>query len=171
MQPKNSSPSKGKGPPPPPDLIEAAQEAENEVEMDLAEKLGPVMEAMRPAERKALEAASLALASKVVGEAIAREQAMQAFAVALSAMNAYRESTGETPIDPEQTNPMMLASMLEELMRDEDFMDFIAGEVEVEVENEDSEEDKMEDKMEGEGGMEESAKSMMNRRNTLMGAM
>jgi hypothetical protein len=89
MQRKNSS--NPKGPPPPPDLIEAAEEAESEVEMDLMEKLGPVMEAMSPAERKALEAASLALASKIVGEAIARDQAMQAFAVALTALNAYRE--------------------------------------------------------------------------------
>lgn len=160
MQPKNS--------PPPSDLMEAAKEAESEVEMDLAEKLGPVMEALKPAERKAIEMASLALASKVVGEAIARDQAMQAFAVALSALNAYRESTGESPIDPEAVNPMMLASMLEELIRDEDFMDFIAGEVEVEgpeMEEEGEEED------EGEDSMGESAKSMMNRRTTLMGAM
>ena len=164
MQPKNSSPSKG--PPPPPDLIEAAEEAENEVEMDLMEKLGPVMEGMRPAERKAVEAAALALASKVVGEAVAREQAMQAFAVALSAMNAYRESMGEAPIDPEQTNPMMLASMLEELIRDEDFMDFIAGEVDVE----EVEDDEMMMEEEG-GGMEETPASLMDRRNTLMGAM
>ena len=163
MQPKSSS--KPKGPPPPPDLIEAAEEAESEVEMDLMEKLGPVMEAMKPAERKALEVASLALASKIVGEAIARDQAMQAFAVALTALNAYRESTGETPIDPESVNPMMLASMLEELMQDQDFLDFIAGEVEVEgPEMEEGEE-------EGEDSMVEPAKSMMNRRNTLMGAM
>lgn len=163
MQPKNS---------PPPKLMAAAKEAESEVEMDLAEKLGPVMEAMKPAERKALEAASLALASKIVGEAIARDQAMQAFAVALTAVNAYRESTGATPIDPEGINPMMLASMLEEFIRDEDFMDFIAGEVEVEgpeMEEDTMDEDTMED--EGEGSMVEPAKSMMNRRNTLMGAM
>jgi hypothetical protein len=163
MQPKNSS--NPKGPPPPPDLIEAAEEAESEVEMDLMEKLGPVMEAMSPAERKALEAASLALASKIVGEAIARDQAMQAFAVALTALNAYRESTGEGPIDPESVNPMMLASMLEELMQDQDFMEFIAGEVEVE-------EDVMdEDMMEDADSMVETPESMMNRRNTLMGAM
>ena len=165
MQPKNSSPSKVKGPPPPPDLIEAAEEAEGEVEMDLAEKLGPVMEGMRPAERKAVEAAALALASKVVGEAVAREQAMQAFAVALSAMNAYRESMGGASIDPEDVNPMMLASMLEELIRDEDFMEFIAGEVEVEVED-----DEMMMEEEG-GGMEETPASLMDRRSTLMGAM
>lgn len=165
MQPKNSS--NPKGPPPPPDLIEAAEEAETEVEVDLMEKLGPVMEAMSPAERKALEAASLALASKIVGEAIARDQAMQAFAVALTALNAYRESTGEGPIDPEAVNPMMLASMLEELMQDQDFLDFIAGEVE--VEGPEMEEEGEED--EGEGSMVEPAKSMMNRRNTLMGAM
>ena len=163
MQPKNSS--NPKGPPPPPDLIEAAEEAESEVEVDLMEKLGPVMEAMSPAERKALEAASLALASKIVGEAIARDQAMQAFAVALTALNAYRESTGEGPIDPESVNPMMLASMLEELMQDQDFMEFIAGEVEVE-------EDVMdEDMMEDADSMVETPESMMNRRNTLMGAM
>jgi hypothetical protein len=163
MQRKNSS--NPKGPPPPPDLIEAAEEAESEVEMDLMEKLGPVMEAMSPAERKALEAASLALASKIVGEAIARDQAMQAFAVALTALNAYRESTGEGPIDPESVNPMMLASMLEELMQDQDFMEFIAGEVEVE-------EDVMdEDMMEDADSMVETPESMMNRRNTLMGAM
>jgi hypothetical protein len=149
-------------------LIEAAKEAETEVEVDLMEKLGPVMEAMSPAERKALEAASLALASKIVGEAIARDQAMQAFAVALSALNSYRESTGETPIDPESVNPMMLASMLEELMQDQDFLDFIAGEVEVEVEGPEMEE---EGEDEGEGSMVEPAKSMMNRRSTLMGAM
>ena len=164
MQPKNSS--KSKGPPPPPDLIEAAEEAETEVEVDLMEKLGPVMEAMGPAERKALESASLALASKIVGEAIARDQAMQAFAVALTALNAYRESTGEGPIDPEAVNPMMLASMLEELMQDQDFLDFIAGEVEVEEVDEDTM-----DEDEGEGPMVEPAESMMNRRNTLMGAM
>ena len=163
MQRKNSS--NPKGPPPPPDLIEAAEEAESEVEVDLMEKLGPVMEAMSPAERKALEAASLALASKIVGEAIARDQAMQAFAVALTALNAYRESTGEGPIDPESVNPMMLASMLEELMQDQDFMEFIAGEVEVE-------EDVMdEDMMEDADSMVETPESMMNRRNTLMGAM
>jgi hypothetical protein len=158
MQPKNS---------PPPKLMAAAEEAESEVEMDLMAKLGPVMEAMNPAERKALEAASLALASKIVGEAIARDQAMQAFAVALTALNAYRESTGEGPIDPESVNPMMLASMLEELMQDQGFMEFIAGEVEVEVE-----EDMMgEDMMEDAGPMVETPESMMNRRNTLMGAM
>ena len=157
MQPKMSSP--------PPKLMAAAEEAESEVEMDLMEKLGPVMEGMSPPERKALEAASLALASKIVGEAIARDQAMQAFAVALTAMNAYRESTGEGPIDPESVNPMMLASMLEELMQDQDFMEFIAGEVEVE-------EDVMdEDMMEDADSMVETPESMMNRRNTLMGAM
>lgn len=161
MQPKMSSKS------PPPKLMEAAKEAEGEVEMDLMEKLGPVMEGMSPPERKALESASLALASKIVGEAIARDQAMQAFAVALTAMNAYRESKGEGPIDPEAVNPMMLASMLEELMQDQDFLDFIAGEVEVEVE-----EDMMdEDTMEEEDSMVESPEAMMNRRNTLMGAM
>ena len=165
MQRKNSS--NPKGPPPPPDLIEAAEEAESEVEVDLMEKLGPVMEAMSPAERKALEAASLALASKIVGEAIARDQAMQAFAVALTALNAYRESTGEGPIDPESVNPMMLASMLEELMQDQDFMEFIAGEVEVEVEEDVMDEDMMEDA----DSMVETPESMMNRRNTLMGAM
>lgn len=159
MQPKNSPPRK---------LMEEAKGAEAEVEMDLMEKLGPVMEAMSPAERKALEAASLTLASKIVGEAVARGQAMQAFAVALTAMNAFRESKGETPIDPESTNPMMLVSMLEELVRDEDFMEFIAGEVEVEVEEEDEDEDMMEVE---EGSMVEPAKSMMNRRSTLMGAM
>jgi len=163
MQPKNS---------PPPKLMAAAKEAESEVEMDLAEKLGPVMEAMSPAERRALEAASLALASKIVGEAIARDQAMQAFAVALSALNSYRESTGETPIDPESVNAMMLTSMIEDLLQDQDFMDFIAGEVEVEVEGPEMEEEGEEEgEDEGEGSMVEPAKSMMNRRNTLMGAM
>ena len=155
-QPKNS---------PPPELIAAADEAENEVEMDLAEKLGPVMDGMRPSERRAVEAAALALASKVVGEAIAREQAMQAFAVALTAMNAYRESTGGNLIDPESASPMMLVSMMEELLRDEDFMEFIAGEVDVEPEGAD---DEMEDEKEGE---EETPTSLMNRRSTLMGAI
>lgn len=160
-QPKNSS----KSPPPPPDLIEAAKEADSEVEMDVMEKLGSFMEAMQPAERRALEAASLALASKVVGEAIARDQAMQAFAVALTALNTYRESTGESPIDPEAVNPMMLASMLEELMQDQDFMEFIAGEVELEEDTMD------EDLEEAEGSMVEPAESLMNRRTTLMGAI
>jgi hypothetical protein len=60
---------------------------------------------------------------------------------------------------------MMLASMLEELMQDQDFMEFIAGEVEVE-------EDVMdEDMMEDADSMVETPESMMNRRNTLMGAM
>ena len=169
MQPKNSPPRK---------LMEEAKGAEVEVEKDLMEKLGPVMEAMKPAERKALETSSLSLASKIVGEAIARGQAMQAFAVALTAMNAFRESKGETPIDPESTNPMMLVSMLEELVRDEDFMEFIAGEVELP----EGEEDTQELIMRGEGlplededreadEMVEPAKSMMNRRNTLMGAI
>ena len=160
-QPKNSS----KSPPPPPDLIEAAKEADSEVEKDVMEKLGSFMEAMQPAERRALEAASLALASKVVGEAIARDQAMQAFAVALTALNTYRESTGESPIDPEAVNPMMLASMLEELMQDQDFMEFIAGEVELEEDTMD------EDLEEAEGSMVEPAESLMNRRSTLMGAI
>lgn len=160
-QPKNSS----KSPPPPPDLIEAAKEADSEVEKDVMEKLGSFMEAMQPAERRALEAASLALASKVVGEAIARDQAMQAFAVALTALNTYRESTGESPIDPEAVNPMMLASMLEELMQDQDFMEFIAGEVELEEDTMD------EDLEEAEGSMVEPAESLMNRRTTLMGAI
>lgn len=159
MKPKNS---------PPPKLMEEAKEAESEVEMDLMEKLGPVMEAMKPAERKALESASVALASKVVGEAIARDQAMQAFAVALTALNAFRESKGETPIDPEVVAPMMLASMLEELMKDQDFLDFISQEVEVEeVEEEEMEEEEMGE----EDSMVESPKSMMDRRSTLMGAM
>jgi hypothetical protein len=148
--------------------MEAAGEAESEVEMDLMEKLGPVMEALKPAERKALEAASVALASKVVGEAVARDQAMQAFAVALTALNAYRESKGEATIDPEAVNPMMLASMIEELIRDEDFMEFIAGGVEVEEVEEDTMD---EDTMEEEDSMVESPKSLMNRRATLMGAM
>lgn len=164
MQPKKSSDPKG--PPPPPDLLEAAKEADAQVEMDLMETLGEFMAAMQPAERKALEAASLALASKVVGEAIARDQAMQAFAVALTALNTYRESMGEAPIDPESVNPMMLASMLEELIRDEDFLDFIAGEVEVKEVDEDMDEDMDEDE-----GMVESPEAMMNRRSTLMGAM
>ena len=167
MQPKNSPPRK---------LMEEAKGAEVEVEMDLMEKLGPVMEGMSPAERKALEASSLSLASKIVGEAIARGQAMQAFAVALTAMNAFRESKGENPIDPESTNPMMLASMLEELARDEDFMEFIAGEVE--LEEEDTQELIMrgeglplEDEDEDEMGESTNAKRIMNRRNTLMGAI
>ena len=87
--------------------------------------------------------------------------------MALTALNAYRESTGEGPIDPESVNPMMLASMLEELMQDQDFMDFIAGEVEVEVEEDVMDEDMMEDA----DSMVETPESMMNRRNTLMGAM
>lgn len=159
-QPKNS---------PPPELIAAADEAENEVEMDLAEKLGPVMDGMRPSERRAVEAAALALASKVVGEAIARKQAMQAFAVALTAMNAYRESTGGTPIDPESASPMMLVSMMEELLRDEDFMEFIAGEVDVEPEGAD---DEMPEGDENEGE-EETPTSLTprDRRSTLMGAI
>jgi hypothetical protein len=164
MQPKNS---------PPPKLMEAAKEAEVEVEMDLMEKLGPVMDGMRPTERKAVEAASLALASKIVGEAIARGQAMQAFAVALTAMNAFRESKGESPIDPESTNPMMLVSMLEELIRDEDFMEFISGEVEL-PEEEDTQELIMRGEglpLEDEDEIVEPAKSMMNRRSTLMGAI
>ena len=161
MQPKNSS----KSPPPPPDLIEAAKEADSEVEMDVMEKLGSFMEAMQPAERRALESTSLALASKIVGEPIASDQAMQAFAVALTALNAYRDSTGEGPIDPEAVNPMMLDSMLEAMIRDEDFMEFIAGEVELEEDTMD------EDLEEAEGSMVEPAESLMNRRTTLMGAI
>lgn len=160
-QPKNSS----KSPPPPPDLIEAAKEADSEVEMDVMEKLGSFMEAMQPAERRALESTSLALASKIVGEPIASDQAMQAFAVALTALNAYRDSTGEGPIDPEAVNPMMLDSMLEAMIRDEDFMEFIAGEVELEEDTMD------EDLEEAEGSMVEPAESLMNRRTTLMGAI
>ena len=160
-QPKNSS----KSPPPPPDLIEAAKEADSEVEMDVMEKLGSFMEAMQPAERRALESTSLALASKIVGEPIASDQAMQAFAVALTALNAYRDSTGEGPIDPEAVNPMMLDSMLEAMIRDEDFMEFIAGEVELEEDTMD------EDLEEGEDSMVEPAESLMNRRTTLMGAI
>ena len=161
MQPKNSS----KSPPPPPDLIEAAKEADSEVEMDVMEKLGSFMEAMQPAERRALESTSLALASKIVGEPIASDQAMQAFAVALTALNAYRDSTGEGPIDPEAVNPMMLDSMLEAMIRDEDFMEFIAGEVELEEDTMDQ------DLEEGEDSMVEPAESLMNRRTTLMGAI
>lgn len=160
-QPKNSS----KSPPPPPDLIEAAKEADSEVEKDVMEKLGSFMEAMQPAERRALESTSLALASKIVGEPIASDQAMQAFAVALTALNAYRDSTGEGPIDPEAVNPMMLDSMLEAMIRDEDFMEFIAGEVELEEDTMD------EDLEEGKDSMVEPAESLMNRRSTLMGAI
>jgi len=163
MQPRKSS----KSPPPPPDLIEAAKEADAEVENDLLEKLGAFMESMTPGERTALESAALALASKIVGEPIVSDQAMQAFAVAVSAMNSYRESMGDAPIDPEAVNPMMLVSMLEELIRDEDFMEFIAGEVEVAVED-----DTMDQDLEEEGGsMVEPAESLMNRRATLMGAI
>jgi hypothetical protein len=62
---------------------------------------------------------------------------------------------------------MMLVSMLEELIRDEDFMEFIAGEVEVAVED-----DTMDQDLEEEGGsMVEPAESLMNRRATLMGAI
>lgn len=154
-QPKNS---------PPPELIAAADEAENEVEMDLAEKLGPVMGRMRPSERRAVEAAALALASKVVGEAIASKQAMQAFAVALTALNAYRESTGGNIIDPESASPMMLVSMMEELLRDEDFAEFIAGEVDVDDEMPEGDENE---------GEEETPTSLTprDRRSTLMGAI
>jgi hypothetical protein len=63
---------------------------------------------------------------------------------------------------------MMLASMLEELMQDQDFLDFIAGEVEVEEVDEDMMDEDMD---EDEGPMVEPAESMMNRRNTLLGAM
>lgn len=157
MQPKNSPPRK---------LMEAAGEAESEVEMDLTEKLGPLMEALKPAERKALESAAVALASKIVGEALSRDQGLQAFAVALTALNAYRQSLGESQIDPEAVNPMMLSSMIEELIRDEDFLAFIAGEAEVEVEGPETE-----DEGEEEDSMVESPKSLMNRRSTLMGAM
>jgi hypothetical protein len=74
---------------------------------------------------------------------------------------------GDAPIDPEAVNPMMLVSMLEELIRDEDFMEFIAGEVEVAVED-----DTMDQDLEEEGGlMVEPAESLMNRRTTLMGAI
>ena len=90
---------------------------------------------------------------------------MQAFAVALTALNAYRDSTGEGPIDPEAVNPMMLDSMLEAMIRDEDFMEFIAGEVELEEDTMD------EDLEEAEGSMVEPAESLMNRRTTLMGAI
>ena len=53
MQPSKSS----KSPAPPPDLIEAAKEADAEVENDLLEKLGAFMESMTPGERTALESA------------------------------------------------------------------------------------------------------------------
>jgi hypothetical protein len=73
---------------------------------------------------------------------------------------------------------MMLASMLEELIQDQDFLEFISQEVEVEeveveeVEVEEVEEGEMEEgEMEEEDSMVESPKSMMDRRSTLMGAM
>ena len=157
-------------PMPPPDLLEAAAEAEVEVVDDLLEKLGPMMDSMSPSERKALESAAIALASKIVGETIPDDQKLQAFAVALTSMNAYRQSLGESEIDPEVINPMMLTSMIEDLIRDEDFFEFIEGDVEVGEEMED-EEMEDEDMMEEEGSMVEPAKSLMNRRSTLMGAM
>jgi hypothetical protein len=157
-------------PTPPPDLLEAAAEADAEVVDDLLEKLGPVMDSMGSAERKALESAALALASKIVGETIPDDQKLQAFAVALTSMNAFRQSLGETEIDPEVINPMMLTSMIEDLIRDEDFFEFIEGDVDVGEEMMD-EEMKDEDTMEEEGSMVEPAKSLMNRRSTLMGAM
>ena len=132
------------------------------------EKLGPVLEGMSPTERKALETSSMALSSKIVGEALSMGQAMQALAVALTALNAYREAKGESPIDPEQVNPMMLASMMDELIRDQDFLDFLQGQVEVEVESEESEEEGMEEE---ESSEVVTPASLMNRRNTLMGAM
>jgi len=150
----------------PDDLLEAAAEADAEVVDDLLEKLGPVMDGMKPAERKALESAALALASKIVGEAIPADQTMQAFAVALTSMNAFRQSLGESEIDPEAINPMMLTSMIEDLIRDEDFFEFIEGDVDVEEEKMD--EENMEEEEES---VVESPKSMMNRRSTLMGAM
>jgi hypothetical protein len=157
-------------PTPPPDLVEAAAEADAEVADDLLEKLGPLMDSMSAAERKALESAAISLASKIVGEKIPADQTMQAFAVAVTAMNAYRQSLGELEIDPESINPMMLTSMIEDLIRDEDFFEFIEGDVDVEEEMMD-EEMEDEDMMEEEGSMDEPAKALMNRRSTLMGAM
>jgi hypothetical protein len=99
MQPKNSS--KNKGPPPPPDLLEAAEEANAQVESDLMESLGEFMGAVcSPRSARPWKRRPLPWLPRSSGRPSPDDQAMQAFAVALTAMNAYRESTVKVRLTP-----------------------------------------------------------------------
>ena len=161
MQPKNSSKA-----PVPEVVIIAAKEAENEVQEDLMEKLGPLMENMSPREKTMLMRSAAKLASKISGEAVAPEgdAGLQALAFALTALNAFRESQGMDPVTLE-TPAVTLVSMMDEAMSDPAFMEFMKSEIPEE------EEDTME--LEEEDSMVESEgpKDLMGRRATFMGAM
>lgn len=161
MKPKSSSDMPDK-------LMRAAEDATADVQVDLLSKLGPVVEGMLPTERTPLMAAAAALAGMIAGQPMKAKgspEDLQTLAVALTAANAYRESKGEPPLDLEAVAPLMLMTMFEDLLRDEDFADFLAAEVEGEDEREDTEE--VEDMEE----MPMTGAPPSNRRATLMGAM
>jgi type II secretory pathway component PulM len=151
--------------------MSAAREAEAEVQEDLSEKLAPIMEGMAPRDRAMLAKAAAKLASKVVGQAVSADgdAGLQAIAMALASLNAYRESMGMGPV-PQGVSAAALVGMIEDAMEDAAFMEFLKSDMST-MNSEGMESEDMNSEMEDEDSMTEDSKNLMGRRAAFMGGL